>query len=97
MLELQVPGNNGQELSNRIKLLCTLRYLAGGSHWDICFGFKVGFGSFFHDGPYGVVWPTLEAIDKAFIIGIDLENREEMQRLADEFAAIDSDAGVCVE
>ena len=46
-VRMQVKGYSGQELSNRIKLMCTLRYLAGGSYWDICFGFKVGFGSFF--------------------------------------------------
>jgi hypothetical protein len=31
----QVKGSKGEPLSNRIKLLATLRYLAGGSHWDI--------------------------------------------------------------
>ncbi len=29
MLEKQVAENNGQELCNRIKLLCTFRYLVG--------------------------------------------------------------------
>lgn len=69
--------------------MCTLRYLAGGSYWDICFGFKVGFGSFFHDSKYGVIWPIMEALDKAYKIGLDAENREEMEKLAEEFAAID--------
>ncbi len=32
----------------------------------------------------------MEAIDQAYTIGIDLENRAEMEKLADEFAAIDS-------
>jgi hypothetical protein len=53
-------SQSGIKSLNRLKLLCTLRYLAGGAHWDICFGFKIGFGSFFHHG----VWPIMEAIDK---------------------------------
>ncbi len=64
MLEKQVAENNGQELCNRIKLHFSL------FGW-IRLGFKVCFGSFFHDGPYGVIWSTMVAIDEAYTIGTD--------------------------
>lgn len=89
MSRRQVSGCRGSLISTRMKLYCALRFLAGGSYLDICFGFKVGFGSFFADSKYGIVWPILEAIDKAYQIYLDMDNQEEMQKLAEEFAAID--------
>ena len=59
-----------------------------GSHWDICFGFKVGFGSFYSDSKYGIIWPILEALDASYKIGLKMRDREEMQKHAEEFAAI---------
>ena len=88
MAKRQVSGHRGQPVSNRIKLHCALRFLAGGSYWDICFGFKVGFGSFFSDSKFGIIWPIMEAIDASYKIGLKMTDREEMEKQAAEFAAI---------
>jgi hypothetical protein len=37
----------GQKITNEIKLLATLRFLAGGMKWDICMYLKKVFGFFF--------------------------------------------------
>ena len=39
MAARSVKGGQGSALSPRIKLLATLRFLAGGMKWDICFAF----------------------------------------------------------
>lgn len=83
-----VKNNHGEIVPIETKLLATLRYLAGGSHWDISFMFKIGFGTFFANSAYGVVWPMLKAIDNAFKIGLDVNNIDQLQKQAEEFAAI---------
>lgn len=56
--------NNGKTYYNSVspvvKLICTLRYLAGGLYTDICFCWKVNEYSFYH-----FVEECLQAIDKA--------------------------------
>ena len=49
MARRSVKDGEGIPVTNEIKLLCTLRYLAGGSKWDIAFAHRVGCGSFFVD------------------------------------------------
>ena len=76
MTKLSAKDGKGTSLCNRIKLLASIRYLAGGMRWDICFALNIGFGSFFVDTPRGVLWPTLMALDAIpeFSIGLDLQN-----------------------
>ena len=59
-----VADSRGQPIANKTKLLCTLRFLAGGSKWDIAFAHRVGWGTFFADTRNDIVWPTMDAIDK---------------------------------
>jgi hypothetical protein len=74
-----------------LKLMGTLRFLAGGMKWDICLALKLGFGTFFQDSDYGIVWPTLRAIDAAYTIGLD-NSAENLANLAKEFAEINSNS-----
>lgn len=77
--------SSGSMISNKTKLCCTLRWLAGGSYIDICWGWGVTQSSFFAE--HGVLWPTMEAIDSAFQIGLPLNNPEELKKTSDEFSA----------
>ena len=83
-----VEGCRGMPLTNRVKLLATLRFLAGGMKWDICMAFKIGFGSFFATNLSGVVWPTCDAIDASYSIGLDPNNHDELKKMAEEFSHI---------
>lgn len=80
-----LKGSNGSIINVETMLMATLRFLAGGSHYDICLAFDIGFGSFF--GERGVIWPTLRAIDEYYTIGLSL-NEEDLKKQAEEFAAL---------
>jgi hypothetical protein len=75
-----IKNNEGTPISLKTKLLATLRYLAGGSKWDICLVFGIGFGSFFADNSRGIIYPILDAIDQSFSIGLDLDNDEVLKK-----------------
>ena len=81
--------SSGSVVSKRTKLYATLRWLAGGSYLDICFAWGVSKSAFFSDAfDKGVVWPIIDAIDGAFKIGLPLQNVNELQKLANEFAIL---------
>ena len=84
---MNVKGKRGTQLSNRTKLLATLRFLAGGSKWDICLAFKIGFSTFLHNSKYGVVWPMIDALNAVLKLGMDFRE-EKMREAAEEFANI---------
>jgi hypothetical protein len=83
-----IKNNEGTPISLKTKLLATLRYLAGGSKWDICLVFGIGFGSFFADNSLGIIYPILDAIDQSFSIGLDLDNDEVLKKQSADFANI---------
>jgi hypothetical protein len=56
--------------------------------WEICLAFKIGFGSFFATNTSGVVWPTCDAIDASYSIGLDPNNIDELKKMAEEFSYI---------
>ena len=87
-IKKNVKDNNGQVLSNKTKLLATLRFLAGGQMWDICLALKIGFGSFYQSTKYGVIWPMMEAIDALYEIGMPLDDEQSLQNIAQDFAKI---------
>jgi hypothetical protein len=59
------------------------RWLAGGSSLDLCFAWGVAFSTFYHSE--GVLWPTLEAIDKAFPIGLPNGDPLKLEELSKGF------------
>lgn len=79
--------SSGGPVSKATKLYCTLRYLAGGSYLDITFAWGVAKSTFFATDPEkGIIWPTMEAIDQVFTIGLPMHNCEELDKIAAEFA-----------
>ena len=84
--------SSGSVVSKRTKLYATLRWCAGGSYLDICFAWGISKTALFSDVfEKGVVWPVIDAIDEAFVIGLPLDNVVELQRLADEFSILSHD------
>jgi hypothetical protein len=71
-------------ITKATKLYCTLRWLAGGSYIDICFAWGIAKGSFFSTDCGGVLWPTIEAIDYAFDIGLSTDT-DSLKKMADDF------------
>jgi len=80
--------SSGSAISNETKLYCTLRWLGGGSYLDITFAFGVSKAAFFRDGRGGIIWPTMYAIDRAFVIGMPLGDVQALRRLADDYAEL---------
>jgi hypothetical protein len=79
--------SSGFMVTKRTKLYTTLRWLAGGSYIDICFGWALSEAAFYSTVPEkGVVWPVIEAIDQAFEIGLPMHDEVALTKLADEFA-----------
>mmetsp|Transcript_27898 Transcript_27898/g.38425 ORF Transcript_27898/g.38425 Transcript_27898/m.38425 type:complete len:142 (-) Transcript_27898:279-704(-) len=63
--------SSGSSISKRTKLYVTLRWLAGGSYLDICFAWGIAESTFYStDHEREILWPTIEAIDEAFVIGL---------------------------
>ncbi len=61
----------------------TLRWLAGGSYMDLCFAFGIGVSSFYSDR--GVIWPTIEALDEVFQIGLPINDSVRLEQLSRGF------------
>ena len=74
--------SSGSTITNRTKLHVTLRWLAGGSYLDLCFGWGISIPSFYEI----CIWPTIDAIDQTFQIGLPLDDLNELKRMADEFS-----------
>jgi len=81
--EVKVHNSSGRSISLKNKLAVTIRWLAGGSYLDLCFAWGVAFSTFYH--PEGVLWPTLEAIDKAFPIGLPIDDPLTLEELSKDF------------
>jgi len=79
--------SSGSAITKATKLFVTLRYLAGGSHLDLCFAWGISKSAFFSTDPCrGVIWPTIKAIDESFTIGLPVHDPVELERLSTEFA-----------
>jgi hypothetical protein len=79
--------SSGSMITKSTKLYATLRYLAGGSFHDICFGWRIAKSTFFsHDPNKGVIWPTMKAIDDSFFIGLPVNDEAKLESMATEFS-----------
>lgn len=76
--------SSGAVVTKQTKLYATLRWLAGGSYLDICFGWGLAEGSFFNYNE-GIVWPVINALDKCFLIGLPTDTAE-LNKMADDFS-----------
>ena len=79
----QAENSSGQPISVCTRLAVTLRWLAGGSYIDLCFAWGLSKTSFYSER--GVIWPTIEAIDKVLTMGVPLHDREALEELAEGF------------
>ena len=73
-------SSSGQPISTTTRLVVTLRWLAGGSHLDLCFAWGISKTSFFMDR--GVLWPTIEAINATFSIGVPIGDEVQLEQMA---------------
>lgn len=62
--------SSGSYVTRKAKLYCTLRYLTDGSYLDICIAYVFLVHSFSTNYKSGFVWPVIDVINIAFIIGI---------------------------
>ncbi len=52
-------------------------------HIDLCFAWRIGYSTFYSDR--GVIWPTIEALDAAFDIGLPLEDLYRLEAISKGF------------
>lgn len=76
-------NSSGSEISMKTRLAVTLRWLAGGSHLDVCFAFAISSGAFY--GPDGCLWSTLKCLDECISLSFPIDSPDDLNRLADEF------------
>jgi hypothetical protein len=79
----KATNSSGSPIMPKTRLAVTLRWLAGGSHIDLCFAWGVAHSTFYSDR--GVIWPTIEALDLAFDMGLPLDNVERLEELSRGF------------
>lgn len=69
--ENMATRSSGSVISKKVKLKCTLRWLAGGSYLDICTFYGVDDSTFYiHDSHKSILWPVINAINVAVDIGL---------------------------
>jgi len=81
--EVKACNSSGGSISLKTKLAVSLRWLAGGSYLDLCFAWGIALSTFYH--PNGVLWPTLEAIDKAYPMGLPIDDSSKLEELSKGF------------
>jgi hypothetical protein len=81
--EKKAQNTSGSVISIRTRLAVTLRWLVGASYLDLCFSWGISTSSFF--SRRGVLWPTINPIDKAFKMGFPVNDTDGLEMLADGF------------
>jgi hypothetical protein len=78
-------NSSGSIIGTKTRLMCTLRWLAGGSYIDICFAYGVSKTAFFQN--HGVLWGTMDAIDIVLKITFPFDDYNELLRISNQFSA----------
>jgi hypothetical protein len=81
--QVKAVNSSSAPIALKMRLAVTLRWLAGGSYLDLCFAWGVATSAFYH--PDKVLWPTVEAIDAAFEIGLPVDDPLNLEDLARGF------------
>ena len=76
--------SSGSSISVRTRLAVTLRWLAGGSYLDICFGWGIASSTFYSDR--GALWPTIQATDVLFELGFPINDINALTELERGFS-----------
>lgn len=79
----KATNSSGSAITPETRLYCTLRWLAGGSHHDLCLAYGVA-RSTVYGADTGIIWPTIHAIDKHYDIVFPTD-AVELARLGNEF------------
>ncbi len=82
--KLNAMNSSGSFISAETRLAVTLRWLAGGSHLDICFAFGIGTGSFYHED--GILWRTMAAIDSVLDLSFPLYDASVLKETSEGFS-----------
>lgn len=73
--------SSGSAVCAEIRLAMTLRYLAGGSVWDIRSNFSVSKSEF-----YRSVWGVVDALNEEFPIDLDISDVDKLKAIEEGFA-----------
>ena len=71
----QAGNSSGSAVSLRTSLACTIRWLAGGSCWDVSALFGTGAGGFYSET--GPLWPMVYALETALAPCMKFDLTEE--------------------
>lgn len=77
-------NSSGSPISNVCRLAATLRWLAGASYLDLCWAWGIAHGTFY-SVDRGVLWPTIDALDSMFELGLDVDNEFSLESLSEGF------------
>ena len=83
--EQKARNSSGSPITTKTRLAVTLRWLAGGSHHDISYAFGISKGAFY--SATGVLWPTIEAIDRNVELVFPIDDVQKLGQIGDEFGA----------
>jgi hypothetical protein len=82
--EVKANNSSGSCIPTSTKLAVTLRWLAGGSHIDLCFAWGISKTSFFSER--GVLWPTIEALNDLLPdISFPMDDTFQLDEMAEGF------------
>ena len=70
--------SSGSSISTATRLAVTLRWLAGGSHHDLCFAWGLSHSVFYSER--GVLWPTIQALDNCMKITFPIDDNDALTR-----------------
>jgi len=76
-------NSSGSPIPLTTRLGVMLRWIAGGSYLDLCFAWGISTSTFYHEN--GVLWPTMEALDKAFLMGFPFGDEARLEELSEGF------------
>jgi hypothetical protein len=78
--ECKATISSCEPITQKIRLLVTLRWLAGGSHLDLRFVWGLGISTFYADN--GVLSPTLQALYELFPMGLPNDDPDKLEDLS---------------
>lgn len=81
--ECQAKNSSGEPIALKTRLAVSLRWLAGGSYLDLCFAWGLGVSTFYAEN--GVLWPTLQALDELFPLGLPYDDPIKLDELSTGF------------
>jgi hypothetical protein len=79
----RATNSSGSPIPLTTRLGVMLRWLAGSSYLDLCFAWGISTSTFYQEND--VLWPTMEALDKAFPMGFPFGDEARLEELSEGF------------